>query len=189
MPPPAQPFHLRPQPHTLLETFNAHLEAGGGAPPGSRPRVGLTAAVDAKLWDYRYMFEKISARSEALDEQIDEYGDVIRHAYNLKDLGDPSLSSEDDIYCVGRILTPPTDTNKANTSNLFLQSSRMLGGGKVVALRFAPPGTLMVRGGAPGVRGFGLFPGCLACLKGRNGGGGVFVVDEVLMVSLESLPQ
>jgi DNA polymerase alpha subunit B len=130
------------------------------------------------------MFEKISARSEALDEQIDEFGDLIRDAYKLEDLGDPSLPSEEDIYCVGRILAPPTDTNKANISNLYLQSSRMLGGGKVISLRFAPPGTLKVRGGAPGVRGFGVFPGCISCLKGRNGGGGVFVVEEVLMVGL-----
>jgi DNA polymerase alpha subunit B len=66
---------------------------------------------------------------------------------------------------------------------LYLESSRFLGSGKRVSLRFAPTGTLKVRGGAPGVKGFGVFPGCLVCVKGKNGGGGVFVVEEVLMVS------
>jgi DNA polymerase alpha subunit B len=179
---PPQPFHLRADPHTLLETFNAHLEAGPGA-PGVKSRVALATTVETSEREYRYMFEKMSARSEALDEQIDDYGDVIREAYQLAELGDPAVTSEEEIYCVGRILAPPTDGAKANTANLFLQSSRMLSGGRVVALRFAPPGTLKVRGGASGVRGFGLFPGCIACLKGRNGGGGVFVVNEVLMVS------
>lgn len=126
------------------------------------------------------MFEKISVRSEALDEQIDEFAEIIKEAYGLTDLGDPFLPSEDDIYAVGRILSPPTDTSKASTTSLYIQSSRILGGGKVVPLRFAPQGTLKVRGGAPGVRGFGLFPGALVCVKGRNGGGNAFVVDEVL---------
>lgn len=186
-PAPTQPFHLRPQPHHLLETFNAHLASSSGAPATAKPAVSLTAAVDPKLWDYRYMFEKMSERSEALDEQIDDFGEVIKDVYSLTDLGDPTLPSEEDIYCVGRILAPPTDTQKANTAALYLQSSRMLGGGKVISLRFAQQGTLKVRGGAPGVRGFGVFPGCLVCCKGKNGGGGVFVVDEVLMVSLPIL--
>lgn len=184
VPPPTQPFHLRPQPHSLVETLNTHLPSGGGVPAGtSRPRVALSYTVDPKTFDYRYMFEKISQRSESLDEQIDEFGEVIKDAYGLTELGDPSLPSDDDIYTVGRVLAPPTDTQKANVTALFLQSSRVLGSGKVVSLRFAPAPTLKVRGGAAGVRGFGVFPGCLVCVKGRNGGGGVFVVDEVLMVS------
>lgn len=130
------------------------------------------------------MFEKMSARSEALDEQIDEFAESILDAYGLTELGDPHLQSEQDIYTVGRILVPPMDTAKANLNNLFVQSSRALGGGYVVPLRFAPG--IKVRGGAPGVRGFGLFPGALVCLKGRNGGGDVFVVDEVLMVGMVS---
>ncbi|BEI86263.1 hypothetical protein CcaverHIS002_0605500 [Cutaneotrichosporon cavernicola] len=178
--PVSQPFRSRPQPLQLLETLNPHLTPSDGAPPGSRQRVKITHTADPKDWDYRYMFEKISVRSEALDEQIDEFAEVIKDAYALADLGDPHLPSEDDIYVVGRILSPPTDTSKASSTALYLQSSRVLGGGHVVPLRFAPAGELKVRGGAPGVRGFGLFPGALVCVKGRNGGGNAFVVNEVL---------
>lgn len=178
--PAVQPFRSRPQPLQLLETLNPHLSAGDGVPGGSRARIAVTATADPKDWDYRYMFEKISVRSEALDEQIDEFAEVIKDAYALSDLGDPHLPSEDDIYVVGRILSPPTDTAKASAMALYLQSSRVLGGGHVVPLRFAPPGELKVRGGARGVRGFGLFPGALVCVKGRNGGGNAFVVNEVL---------
>lgn len=128
------------------------------------------------------MFEKISARSEALDEQIDQYAENMIQDYGLTDFGDPSLVSDDVIYTVGRILSPPTDNNKATAASLYLQPSRMIGGGKLVQLTFAPPGVLKVRGGAPGVRGFGVYPGAIVCVKGKNGGGDAFVVEEVLMV-------
>ena len=184
-PQPSQPFSARPQPHSLVETLNPHLpgtlELGLSlGNPGSK-RVALSAPSDPKLYDYRYMFEKISQRSEALDDLIDEFAETIRDAYGLNELGDPHLISEEDIYAVGRILSPPTDSAKVSSQALFLESSRLLGSGKRVQLRFAPG--LKVRGGASGVKSFGLFPGCLVCARGRNGGGGVFVVDEVLLVS------
>lgn len=178
----SQPFHARAQPHHLLEMLNGHLSSGSGVPAGvARPRVQLTATEDPKAWDYRYMFEKMSARSEALDEQIDTFAFTIMDAYGLTELGDPHVPAEDATYTVGRILSPPTDSNKATAGSLYLQSSRQFGGGNIVPLRFSAD--VKVRGGAPGVRGFGLFPGCLVCVKGRNGGGDAYVVDEVLMVS------
>ncbi len=129
------------------------------------------------------MFEKISQRSEALDDLVDDFAESIKDAYGISELGDPHFVSEDSIYTVGRILSPPTDSSKVTSTSLYLESSRLVGGGKRVALRFSSPSEMKVRGGAPGVKRFGLFPGCLVCVKGRNGGGGVFVVDEVLMVS------
>lgn len=132
------------------------------------------------------MFEKVSQRSEALDEQIDDFADIIRDAYGLEDLGDPHFVSDESIYTVGRILAPPTDTSKAQMDSLFLESSRLLGSGRRVALRF-PPGQVKMRGGPPGVKNYGVFPGCLVCVKGRNGGGGFFVVEEVLVVSVSRL--
>ena len=61
-----------------------------------------------------------------------------------------------------------------------------MGNGKRTPLRFASTG-VKVREGTPGVGGFGWFPGCLVGLKGRNGGGGSFEVDEVIMVCLPAL--
>ena len=128
------------------------------------------------------MFEKISQRSESLDDVIDEFAEIIKDAYGITELGDPHFVSDDPIYTAGRILSAPTDNAKINAGSLYLESSRLLGSGKRVALKFKAPQELKVRGGAPGVKGFGVFPGCLLCVKGRNGGGGSFVVDEVLLV-------
>ena len=135
------------------------------------------------------MFEKISQRSEALDDLIDDFAESIKDAYGITELGDPHFVSEEPIYAVGRILSPPTDNAKVNAGSLYLESSRLLGAGKRIGLKFKGPTELKVRGGAPGVKGFGVFPGCLVCVKGRNGGGGTFVVDEVLMAPPSALAQ
>lgn len=185
----AQPFHLRPQANTLVETLNPHLPSHTPSPITSRSRVGLTATAKPTDFDYRYMFEKISQRSEALDDAIDDFAETIKEAYGLTELGDPHFVSEDSIYTVGRILSPPTDNSKVNAGSLFLESSRLLGAGRRIGLKFRPQGELKVRGGAPGVKGFGLFPGCLVCVKGRNGGGSSFVVEEVLQAPPSALAQ
>ncbi|WWD17758.1 hypothetical protein CI109_102199 [Kwoniella shandongensis] len=182
-----QPFHSRPQPHSLIETLNPHLPPATPLSLSSKQRIALSSTADPKNWNYRYMFEKISQRSEALDDLIDDYAESIKDAYGISELGDPHFVSEESIYTVGRILSPPTDSSKATSTSLYLESSRLLGAGKRIALRFTTPNALKVRGGAPGVKGFGLFPGCLVCVKGRNGGGGAFVVEEVLMTPVDEL--
>lgn len=56
----------------------------------------------------------------------------------------------------------------------------MYGSGARVALRFDT--ALKVRGGAQGAAGLGFFPGAIVALKGKNGGGGWFLVTEILAV-------
>ncbi len=57
-----------------------------------------------------------------------------------------------------------------------------MGSGVRVPLRFAP--NLKVRGGPKGQASVSLFPGAIVALKGKNGGGGWFSVNEVLSVRL-----
>ncbi len=42
----------------------------------------------------RYMFEKISERSEALDSMIDEFALDFQNNYGVQELSDPGLISE-----------------------------------------------------------------------------------------------
>jgi hypothetical protein len=58
----------------------------------------------------------------------------------------------------------------------------MVGSGVRVPLRFAP--NFKVRGGPKGQASVSLFPGAIVALKGRNGGGGWFSVNEVLSVRI-----
>ena len=55
-----------------------------------------------------------------------------------------------------------------------------MGSGVRVPIRLAPETKL--RGGIKGVGGISLFPGAIVALRGRNGGGGFFLVEELLSV-------
>lgn len=70
---------------------------------------------------------------------------------------------------------------KLNEASLILESSRMMGSGVRIPLKF--DSDVKIRRGAKGVGGVGLFPGAIVALKGRNGGGGWFSVEEILAVS------
>ena len=57
-----------------------------------------------------------------------------------------------------------------------------MGSGARIPLKFDP--AVKVRGGLRGVGGVGMFPGAVVALRGKNGGGGWFLVEEILAVSL-----
>jgi DNA polymerase alpha subunit B len=69
---------------------------------------------------------------------------------------------------------------KLNEASLVLESSRMMGSGIRVSLRFDPG--VKIRGNAERTEGIGLFPGAIVALRGKNGGGGWFLVNEILAV-------
>ena len=82
---------------------------------------------------------------------------------------------------VGRIVAnvdiPATsEPSKLNDASIAVESSRMMGSGVRVPLRFNTP--LKVHGTTRA----GFFPGAIVALRGRNGGGGWFSVSEVLSV-------
>ncbi|KAF8476554.1 DNA polymerase alpha subunit B [Russula ochroleuca] len=131
--------------------------------------------------NYKYMHEKISERSGALDDRIDELADLVRQHYGLAELGDPSASTDEAVVVVGRITLDAeasSGSGKLNEASLHIESSRTMGSGVRVPLRFMPD--LKVRGGPKGQANIGLFPGAIVALKGKNGGGGWFSVSEVM---------
>lgn len=135
---------------------------------------------------------------------IDDAAETFRDLYNIEEFGDPSVQSQvssrellysprtasdtvsrapsqEDIIAVGR-LCPETDTAKMTETSIWLESSRSLGSGSRVMLKFDPD--VKVRGGPSGGGGHGMFPGCLVAVKGRNGGGKMFTAHEIIMVSV-----
>ncbi|KAI5120230.1 hypothetical protein M0805_000044 [Coniferiporia weirii] len=161
---------------------NARSAVGRTTGLKAAPGVSFRGPTDGKKKRaYRYMYEKVSERSEVLDERIDEFGELIREHYNIDELGDPSSTSEEDIVAVGRIcsdMDPSGSSSKLTEDSIFMESSRMMGSGARIPLRFSP--NLKLRGIAQGAGGLGLFPGAIVAVKGKNGGGGLFVVDEIL---------
>ncbi|KAF8349223.1 DNA polymerase alpha/epsilon subunit B-domain-containing protein [Amanita rubescens] len=144
------------------EPSDVHL-SGSAAVDFRGPR---TDEASKKRRAYRYMYEKITERSEVLDDRIDELAELVRDHYAMADLGDPSAS------------TDKTEASKLTEAAVWLESSRILGSGSRIPLRFDPG--IKIRGCIKGAGGLGLFPGAIVALKGRNGGGGWFQVSEVL---------
>jgi len=92
------------------------------------------------------------------------------------------------VYAVGRIVQDSEISSgavKLNEASLCLETSRRIGGGSRVPLKFDVG--VKIRGAPRGQCSFGLFPGAIVALKGRNGGAGWFLVTEVLSVSGNSL--
>lgn len=90
------------------------------------------------------------------------------------------LHSQDDIIAVGRICSE-SDSIKLTDKTTWLESSRMLGSGSRILLKFNDD--IKVRGVPKGSGGMGIFPGAMVGVRGRNGGGKIFSVSEIIMVS------
>jgi DNA polymerase alpha subunit B len=137
----------------------------------------------------------------ALDDRIDEFAEIIQGFYNVEEFGDPAASTEvcsansctpvtnnylvqEETTIVGRIVfdsdSTATAAVKLNKAILTLESSRSMGSGARVHLKFDP--NVRLRGAKKGIGGVGLFPGAIVALRGKNGGGGWFTVTEVLPV-------
>lgn len=69
---------------------------------------------------------------------------------------------------------------KLNDASIVLESSRQMGSGVRIPLKFAP--NLVLRGASKETKDYGVFPGAMIACRGRNGGGGWFLVKEILAV-------
>ncbi|POY74018.1 hypothetical protein BMF94_2829 [Rhodotorula taiwanensis] len=177
---PLVPFASRPSRLTVQESLNPELPLPTSDQlVSNQSRVTLRATTNPADYAYRIAFERAMERSEVLDSLIDEAAEIFKEYYQIEEFGDPTVQSQDEILVVGR-LCPETDAAKMTETSTWLESSRMLGSGQRVLLKFEPE--MKVRGGPPGAGGIGFFPGCLVGLRGTNGGGKLFAVKEVLMM-------
>ena len=119
-----------------------------------------------------------------LDSTIDECAEQIKQYYGLEEIGNPCLDSQEDMHSVGRIC-PESDGVKLTDTSIHLETSRRFGSGERVQLRFDPD--VVVRSSdddaiTTGEGGVGFFQGMIVGVKGRNAGGGYFIVSEILLV-------
>lgn len=135
----------------------------------------------------RYQFQKTSEQAQSLDEQIEHIAAILQESYSITDFSDPSITTTESVYAVGRILSEPTLNDpelsiKMTESTILLEGTRSSSGGRRVPLQLRSD--LIVRDGPQSIcpHGLGLFPGMIVAVKGRNGSGDWFGVDEVLLV-------
>ena len=95
-----------------------------------------------------------------------------------------SLISQEDVVVIGRITLDAESSSsgsvKLNEASLCLESSRMMGSGARVPLKF--DSNVKLRASVKGLGSVGLFPGAIVALKGKNGGAGWFSASEILTV-------
>lgn len=125
------------------------------------------------------MFEKLTERSAILDERIDYFANKVKEFYNMSEIGDPTEMGQSQRICVGRICKE-SDNSKLNDESVWLETSKVTGGGKRVLLKFA--NDCKVRGVPKGSGGIRLFPGRIVGVLGSNGGGKFFGVEEIFTV-------
>ncbi|WFD19422.1 DNA-directed DNA polymerase alpha subunit pol12 [Malassezia caprae] len=183
----------------VAESFNEHIPSTwddaflASMPTKAAPRVSLAVSTDLKQWNYRYMFEKKGERSLVLDTRLNTMAEVLQQAFGLAtDWEDPTIPNQESIYTIGRICqrvsTAKDEAAKApaklTTSELMLETSRMVGNGQRVALSLDPKCRVRYAWtdeSASMTSVVGLFPGMIVGLKGRNGSGGRFIAEEILM--------
>jgi DNA polymerase alpha subunit B len=125
------------------------------------------------------MYEKLSDRSDVLDRLLEEAAMTISDWYEIEEWADPSVISQEDIWAYGRICAETQDS-KISDQACWLETSRMIGHGRRIRLQWADD--LKVHGVGSHEEGIGLFPGAIVGLRGRNGGGTYFSVQEILSV-------
>ncbi|KAI5475991.1 DNA polymerase alpha subunit B [Pseudohyphozyma bogoriensis] len=175
------PFASRTQKFEVQESLNAdRFPVPPTAQAATDGRIKLFSSMDPKKFVYRYQFERMMERSEVLDATIDEAAEALRDMYNItEEFGDPGAQTQEDVIVVGR-LCAEADGMKMSDTTTWLESSRTLGAGHRVLLKFEE-GCQML-GGPPGDDIFPFFPGALVGLRGRNGGGKMFGVSHVWML-------
>lgn len=163
------PFEARQGAGEIVQAINDHLPATSApAEPPTEARVKLKANLELPKFAYKTMAMKLSEASEILDDRIDTFTDLVQAHHQLPDsaFGNPAAQSTAEIVAVGRIACDQPN-GKLNAASMVLETSRRMGAGLRVPLKFE------------GV-GYDLFPGKVVAVRGTNVSGEYFAVTELL---------
>ncbi|KAG0338313.1 DNA-directed DNA polymerase alpha subunit pol12 [Podila humilis] len=159
-------FALRKNMAETEESLNGHL-VKRTAPPvkaGSDFRNSINLIVGVK--PYRYMFEKITEKAEALDDRIDAFAAIYKKSFPGTEFYNPAYPSQALVTVIGRICSDANE-GKSNERSLMLETSRTIGGGSRVRIDISE------------LASFSFFPGQIVVLTGINANGTTFAVTAV----------
>ncbi|KAG0071948.1 DNA-directed DNA polymerase alpha subunit pol12 [Linnemannia elongata] len=163
--PSSKQFALRKNMSETEEILHSHLKLRT-EPPRAGSEYKSTVTMITTIKPYRYMFEKITDKGEALDDRIDAFAELYRRSYPDTEFRNPAYPSQAVVTVVGRICSDANE-GKANEQSLLLETSRSFGSGKRVKLDIME------------VPGYSFFPGQIVVLSGLNSYGSVFAVTRV----------
>ncbi|PVG03084.1 DNA polymerase alpha, subunit B [Serendipita vermifera] len=139
--------------------------------------LGITIHDNIKDRSYRYMYERLVERSTVLDDRIDEFAEMVRVHYQLEEIGDPASTSDEEQIVVGRICCD--EDVKLNDASVVLETSRLMGAGARVPLKFDP--NVTINGNTTLCP---IFPGAILAFKGKNETGEWFQVSQILTLPI-----
>lgn len=166
-------FADRQNPGQVMETLNPHLPAALPTRTSGDARVKLKANTELPKFAYRPMAMQLSSASEILDDRIDTFVELVQQHHNIQNtaFGNPAAQSTAEIVAVGRIACDQPN-GKLNAPSIVLETSRRMGAGMRVPLRFGDSAE------------YDLFPGKIVALRGTNVSGDYFAVTEILPLPL-----
>ncbi|KAG0099173.1 DNA-directed DNA polymerase alpha subunit pol12 [Podila epicladia] len=159
-------FALRKNVAETEESLNGNLATRPGPPVKSGTDHRNTVNLVVGVKPYRYMFEKITEKAEALDDRIDAFAAIFKKKHPDTDFYNPAYPSQTLVTVIGRICSDANE-GKSNERSLMLETSRMIGGGSRVRIDVSE------------VTSFSFFPGQIVVLTGINSSGSVFNVTDV----------
>lgn len=171
--------HMK-QSGSILETLNGEILSNTDSKANPiKPK--LVASFDPAKYKFRTMNQKLLEVADYLDDQIDRMAQVIleQNHFETSDFGNPCLQSQTEILAVGRIVpdSPSTDFDAdLNSNSLFFETSRSGGIGQRVRL------------GLNKLKDYSLFPGQIACFRGMNQTGDLFVVSQQYQIPFLGSP-
>ncbi|KAJ1895453.1 DNA-directed DNA polymerase alpha subunit pol12 [Kickxella alabastrina] len=143
----------------VLSSDESGDEAGDDKSKAGRPR------------PMRYMFEKMSTRTEIINKRIERTAIDTKAEYKIEALANPTYAHQETVTAVGRILNigageGDSGPTPISSETLFLETSRRLGNGRRVSLdvRSTPS--------------YSLFPGQVVAVEGKNLKGSEFSVSQ-----------
>lgn len=164
-------FEQRQNPGEIIQQINSHIPTAiAPAEPYTEARVKLKANMDLPKFAYKTMAMKLSEVSEVLDDRIDSFTEWVQEHHQLPDstFGNPAAQSTAEIVAVGRIACDQPN-GRLNAASVTLETSRRMGAGLRVPLKFEGVGC-------------DLFPGKIVAVRGTNVSGEYFNVTEILQL-------
>lgn len=153
----------------ITKTLNGHISIA--QPESEDKTVRIIPYFDSEKYKFRTMRQNIVDIADYLDDQIETFIESIKAKYDSVEIGDPTLQSQSEIVCCGRIVPDSTNVsteNHLNAQSIALETSRMVGIGKRIKLELQD------------LHNKSFFQGQIVGLKGKNPTGEYFHVTEVL---------
>ncbi|XP_062576171.1 DNA polymerase alpha subunit B-like, partial [Saccostrea cucullata] len=115
--------------------------------------------------NFKYMFQKLTAKAAVLNEMIEEMGKQLQEKNNIEEFSHVSLPVQEEVTLVGRICCD--SLGKLNAKSVILEGSRETSAGCFIPLDLTD------------LKQYSLFPGQVVALEGINTSGQKFVVKKL----------